>query len=202
AGYGRAPQGVRAGSGSPRTSYRSRLSLLWLGAGHHGRGERGATPFWSFWSLRPRARSWAIAVLRVGIAHRRLDWASSPRYTGLGATGCGRHLVLHLLPHLAGEEELGVALQALGDQPLDDADLLDHRVLQRLLQLDPLQRLVRVRVLQQLQRPNVVNQAEVLQDGDGVAHRPEHLDRHGGQGDLHLDPGPAQVAGGQLEGPV
>src|SRR5690606_5781671 len=157
---------ARAGSGCPRTSYRSRLSLLWFGAGHHGRGKRGATPFWS---LRPRARSWAIAVLRVGIAHRRLDRASCPRYTGLSATGCGRrHLVLHLLPHLAGEEELGVALQSLGDQPLDDADLLDHRVLQRLLQLDALQRLVRVRVLQQLQRPNVVNQAKVLQDGDGV----------------------------------
>src|SRR5690606_13798044 len=148
AGYGLAPQGVRAGSGCPRTSYRSRLSLLWLGAGHHGRGERGATPFWSFWSLRPRARSWAIAVLRVGIAHRRLDRASCPRYTGLSATGCGRrHLVLHLLPHLAGEEELGVALQSLGDQPLDHPDLLDHRILQCLLQLDALQRLVRVRVL-------------------------------------------------------
>src|SRR5690606_39768998 len=103
-----------------------------------GRGMRGAAIF-RCW--RPRSGSVAIAVLRVGIAHRRLDRASSPRYTGLSATTSGGHLVLHLLPHLAGEEELGVALQSLGDQPLDDADLLDHRVLQRLLQLDALQRL-------------------------------------------------------------
>src|SRR5690606_41234241 len=101
---------ARAGSGCPRTSYRSRLSLLWFGSGHHGRGKRGAAPFWS---LRPRSGARAIAVLSVGIAHRRLDLASSPRYTGLYATSSSGHVVLHRLPPLAMDTYLVITLPPL-----------------------------------------------------------------------------------------